>query len=92
MKTISFQLVQQKPRTLAFFVWNTKATISKEATRRHIVKKSSSFRHEDRRRRRSGYLALLGELGVRVVWNKVDEVLKQSEIKHFQLDVALYGG
>lgn len=57
------------------------------------MKRFCSFRSENRRRRRSsGYLALLGELSVRVVWNKVDEVLQKPEIKHFELDTALLGG
>lgn len=57
------------------------------------MKNFCSFRLEDRRRRRgSGYLALLGELRVRVVRDKVDEVLQQPERKHFELDATLLGG
>lgn len=46
------------------------------------MKRLCSFRPEDRRRRRrSRYLALLGELGVRVVRDKVDKVLQQTRNK-----------
>lgn len=83
MKTISFHVVQQKPRTLAFFIWNKKTTSTKQTTR-HLLNRLCSFQPEDRRRRASVYLTLLGELGVRVVGDEVDEILQRPETKTLQ--------
>lgn len=64
MKTISFQLVQQKPRMLAFLVCGAAETSGGASTCSRL---SGS---------RRTHLTLLSELCVRIIRDEVDEVLQ----------------